>query len=322
MVVIEKFIYLRCLSALPLDSLDPRAFEIKDRQGKTVINVAVEHGNMHQLPWKIRNSDRSCQKEFIIVNLNPRVIKTIPEVLMDPKLWSEAPTGQSSLGSLFHIAAKRGVLDQLPQSMLSENTLTLKDERGETPLHILARTGFTGSLGRLVSGTSVPIDWLIRDSEGNTVLHSAALGRQIASIPPAFLTSENVMLLNNAGDSVVDLAFQANCLESISPELRFLCDDYSRSRLREVFKSGDSNGIPTSLLSFDSLQRLMPETSDLNSLLRIAARHGTLHIFPAEAFSEERLRELHDIGLSPLHIAAASGKANRLIRSTHQDALR
>jgi DNA helicase-4 len=300
------------LHALPLEVLPKDIFYAQDGDGKSVIAIAREKGILPQIPISVLLANEAYQYEAILNDLTTNRITKIDHRLMNPSIWSRTSSGERDHQSLFDTSAELGLLDQLPAEMLLEDVLKSRNHYGETPLHVVAKSLQPGSLGRAYSRFPEAFDWTDMDSAGNTILHCAARSGQLASVPDSILTEEAVTIRNHDGDSVLDLAFETKCLEVVPVELRFLCDDYSRTRLSEVLTSGDCEDLPKSLLLFSSLQRLLPTTKDISSILQLAARKGTLHMLPPEAFNDEYLKVLDDMGLSPLHIAAANGSLENL----------
>lgn len=300
------------LQMLPLEALPRDVFYAHDGNGKSVITIAREKRILWQIPVSILLADETYQYEAILSNLSANRIRNIDQRLMDPAIWSRTPPGRVGGSTLYHIASEFGLLDQLPAKMLLSGVLKSKNRCGETPLHMVAKCLESGSLERVYSRIPEAFDWTDKDLLGNTLLHCAARSGQLASVPVSILTEQAVTTRNHSGKMVLDLAFESNCLTVVPLELQFLCDDYARIKLNNALVSGDCSHIPASLLSFASLERLLPHGSGHGSALHIAACHGTLHLLPSEAFSEEILERLGDMGISPLHVAAATGKLDNL----------
>lgn len=296
------------LYCLPLCEMELTTFETKDGDGKSVIDVAREKGHLDQIPQHILMSFPSYRREAISHFLRSIQVEKIPSALSDPRDWEEEPDSHPYYGSFYHEAAEIGVLDRLPNTIFLPHSLSLKDKRKKTPLHILAESGTPGSLARILAKMNFRLQSLEPDAQGNTIFHCAAIGGQIASLPEEALTLETVTKENHKGLSVLDLAFRSHCLDAIPLELRFLSDDYARERLREALVSGDCGNLEPSLFSISSLERLMPITSGKDSALYLAAGHGTLHLVPPDAFTDEALEVFDRIGFTPFHLAAEAGK--------------
>jgi len=118
-------------------------------------------------------------------------------------------------------AAILGYLNRVPVHILTEQSLTLPDVLGQSPMHHAA------NLGRLhlVPKSCLTYDtMLVRDWNGYTPLHWAASKGQLDMVPSALLNAKNIMTQIDDGRSVLhfaaasDIGFAQIPLEILTPE--------------------------------------------------------------------------------------------------------
>ena len=303
------------LKELPLSSMDASILEQMDGDATTVIDIAKRKGHLDQIPTNLLYTLPLYQMEMVVSLLRKCHIAEIPSELLSPNLWATTSEKLHDCGTLFHEAARFGVLDLLPDEILDTDCWTLRDKFGRTPIHIVAQMGPPGSLAKIIARTGGGIQWDIMDEYRNTVLHSAAMGGQLATVPSQLFTEERLTQCNTTKMNIADLAYRHKCIGAIPKDLRILSEDYLRERLRHALTTGDGDGIPSAHFSKKSFDRLLPAVLGNSSGLQLAHRHKTYHLLEPDLLSEIAQDAIAGSGTNPLHSAASIGILNRIPRN-------
>jgi len=139
------------------------------------------------------------------------LIKCAPALLLpDPNPSDLAFPGDN----VFHIAARKGYLNHLPNQLRSVTNLRSRNKDGNTCLHLAATYGHLNQIQKdILTDENV----LVRNHNGDTVLHSAANGGFNLSLS-RFMTQENLMKKNNRGNTVLHEAARLGSLSQIPRE--------------------------------------------------------------------------------------------------------
>lgn len=208
------------LFAFPLENLPVDLLHYINSDGCSVFDLAHHYGNAEQLPPGLK-SRNLCQEHIPtpesesvieaarIGKLEKKMRKMIKKGLradaqfpfpaMLPGLFFNAISNDYNNSTLLHLAAENNSFQDIPKELLTENSLLLRDRRGQTPLHRI---------------TSL-----------------AALD----GLPSEIVTRNVLTARDHRGTSVADLLVEEDT-ESILPDnIRLLAKDPVIARIKELF---------------------------------------------------------------------------------------
>lgn len=142
------------------------------------------------------------------------IIQAVPSSLLTVELFMERnKSGDTPL----HIAARHGYLHQIPFIFLTLETLTVWEDFGETPLHIAAHCG---QFCRIPKQLLTPelLSLRTRNQTANTVLHFLAAANRLNLIPKDRITPELWRLRSGDGSTPRDSFDKARRLTKLKNE--------------------------------------------------------------------------------------------------------
>ena len=300
------------LRDLPISSLTTQTLEIKDGDGMTVIDIAKEKQHLDQLPHDLLRTLPFYKRELVLSYLKKKSPHDIPEDCLSSDLWAQRSKDISDKGTLYHEAARSGVLDLLPNELFCPNSLLLRDDRGRTPVHLVATHAAPEGLARIASKIGAELQWELVDENEDTILHAAANGCQLSAVPAHLMNDEHLRRRNDDQKNVVDLAHQHGGIDAIPEPLRFLSIPYTQERIRHALTTGEADGIPPSYFTKEPLERFLPGGRSELSALQLVRKNGTYHLLDPELLAEIAKEALSGTGHNPLHAAAAAGMLSEL----------
>jgi len=187
------------------------------------------------------------------------------------------------LGSIYHIAAAGGKLNDLPAKELTTENLLKLDPYGNNVLHCAAKSGNLAQLPKKF----MALEYLMLPSGGqdkDTTLHVAADKRILEQVPAELLTWQAWSCKNAVGNTVL------HCVAKYGFEL-----------------------VPKDLITAGCF---LDSNYKRETVLHAAAAHGTLDKLPEDLLSVENLLERDLSDRTVYHIAARDRNFNQIPKSS------
>ena len=185
----------------------------------TVFQEAAISGEIFCIPPKLLTIEKLTEVKnrlpSILENaISYRTIKHIPKkVISKELLMTLFDQGDSYRGDTYaHEIARRGLLGQLPHSVLTKDILMLRDKTGNTVANYAVRSGEIKYFPQFAITKELVEN---TNNLGENLLHWAAIGRHIKLIPKGYITQRLLDASGQSGESVFHMAAKGHCLNQI-----------------------------------------------------------------------------------------------------------
>lgn len=116
-----------------------------------------------------------------------------------------------------HFAAARGLLGEIPEDLLTEESLLMPNYEDWTPLDLACANDHLGQIPkRLLTERTV----LAADTRGHTVLHSAAIMGRLDEIPEEIVNEKNLLIGDKNGTTPLEYAAIKGQLKAVHAQVK------------------------------------------------------------------------------------------------------
>ena len=288
----------------------------KRLHGATLFHIAAASGNLDQIPkdYLDKIGERLCMSG-----------------LGATEIMSVVGVGGAGGQTPLHVAAHTGHLNQVSYAAL-DKYLAEKDDNGWTPLHWAARSGHLAQ----VPDSLIVKFWNVVNNSGENLMHTAAFHGHLPQVPHVLLSEDKFILATNLGNTVLHMAAIGRNLDKfpwnivgykvLDTNKKLYPEPFNQSSsvpsgggdflscgsvLHAVASSGFWGGIPESELTEQRICGGIPEV-DAN-VLHYAANAGKLAAVPRCALYISALTAPNSKGYTPVHAAVRLGETDVLL---------
>jgi hypothetical protein len=197
-----------CLHLLDASVLTEEILSLKNDAGETPGNLMLQSKTSGRLSRLLKAAKDGTLNKFRL---------TPDDFRLNASTW----------GSIAHMAAAWGHLDQIPDSLLTDDIMSAKNQQGQTPrdLAALAKNPSwmrrkllfdAASKGKLGFFELTRGDLLLLQGR-TTLAHCAAYAGTLNQVPRHLLTFYILLRKTPGGKTVFSIARKTNCLQSVDP---------------------------------------------------------------------------------------------------------
>jgi DNA helicase IV len=268
-----------------------------------MIGAATRSGLYQNVPHEFLLQIPSQHRYAALQLIETGHLDSLPPELAKLDLWMKT----DGLDSLYHAASYKKVLHELPQPLLTREGLMLKNSEGQTPIHLLAKSGPGNALRTLFKKITWHYDWLTTDNSGNTVLHVAAGSCLLTFLPEESLSEATMSAKRHDGFTPVDIAYKHKAFHTVPERYQHLCFTKALDDMVKSAESGDWSWFDDHLECVDFALDQIGKRQHRSNFLHVAALSRKLGLIPEKLIRNEILRITDSDGNSPLHLAASLG---------------
>jgi DNA helicase-4 len=219
------------LQKVPHRLITAEAVKVADHEGRSVADWAFSKGCIDELPEKLRSlsQDRLSAE-----------IKELAEAgefdhpkFRDFNFLSKRPFIGTEPVTWFHWLAELGLLSSLPDCVLGDNALALRDASGRTPLHLSVE---------IYGLANLPEKWITRENLlipndlGVTAFHSLAYLEDLGGAQAGLFSEKVLRTRDKEGVSVADLLEEHDQTRLLPQHLHGFARKPALKRLRTAFR--------------------------------------------------------------------------------------
>jgi hypothetical protein len=201
---------------IPKEIINLNVLKEENGQGETIWGTLIRRSQIDQvLPFIEKLIEEEEQEEsFLHVCASARELHQIPKEYLTKDRLSK--TIKKSHDTVIGYAAYCGCLYQLPRELVNQESMSHRNSRNETPLHMATENGTL----HLVPKRFLTQENLEKEDDWGTVFQKAAMNCTFENFPQALLTEENLIKRNkNNGMNPLYILAREYC-ESSEPDKR------------------------------------------------------------------------------------------------------
>lgn len=212
------------LNNLPARLMTTETLFVKNNKGATPLTNILSSGGIKRVPARfitketlLSTSEDGQTNLYQMAKFKhfadlPAVFKT--QAILETRNPMAVMGCEYEAATIFHALATSGSLDEIPEKLLTDENMALRDHYNRTPIHYAALNRKLSAVEpRLLTQESVTK----RDLSKRTVLHIVAVMEDLGYIPLDLLTPANLALENKDGESVVKLLSQRESWKGLPP---------------------------------------------------------------------------------------------------------
>jgi len=204
------------IAFVPKELLNQKTLLHQEKNGETILFKILKYGHTDILPkefWDTVEFSTICSPEDTILTAAARfrqLHKLPPHYLTFDNLADD-----SHKESAFYVAACNGTLDQLPETMLTQEMITLHSFAGES---ILEAAIVNHNIEQIPTKLITKGNLEMHSFDGNTMLHILALTNKISHIDPRLIDAKMCEKKNVLAQTVYSIALKTGSFQTIPKE--------------------------------------------------------------------------------------------------------